>query len=191
MIGLDWLKRFNWRLVGATFCAASILHIMATLAAPSMVTVAPFDRLARKLPLNTMQILPPVTSNAQPLPFLAPDARYAMCRFDSTAGEILISAVLPAPGWTLSLHSKEGENFYTAVAQPGRSTDVSLILIPTDERFTGLTPEATGKQGQESRSLTLVAPEGIAIVRAPDTGHAFRAISEAELARARCMVKRS
>lgn len=191
MIGLDRLKRINWRLVGATFCAASILHIMATLAAPQIVAVSPFERLARKLPVNTMQILPPVTANTQPLPFMAPDSRYAMCRFDSTSGQVQIAAVLPAPGWTLSLHSKEGDNFYTAVAQPGRSTEVSLVLIPTDERFTGLTPEATGKQGQESRSLTLVAPEGIAIVRAPDMGHAFRSLNEAELARARCSGKRS
>ena len=87
--------------------------------------------------------------------------------------------------------SAEGVSLnWGSVAQPGRATEVSLLLIPADERFTGLTPEAVGKGNIETRSLTLVAREGIAILRAPDLGQAFRARNEAELARAKCVGKR-
>lgn len=186
---IPWLKKLtdiNWRFLGAAFCAAAILHIALTLAAPEIAAAPPYSRLREILPSNKMIVLPPITADTQPLPFMAPDARYAMCRFDSTKGPVAISANLPGPGWTLSLHSKEGENFYSAVAQPGRTTTVSLVLIPTDERFTGLTPEAKGRVSTAETSLTLVAPNGIAILRAPDTGQSFRAVNEAELARARC-----
>ncbi len=190
MIKVERIGQANWRFIATTFCAAAILHIVATLAAPEIAAAPPYSRLRQMLPLNTMLVIPPITADTQPLPFMAPDARYAMCRFDSSNGTVEVTASLPGPGWSLSLHSKEGENFYTAVAQPGRRTDVSLLLIPTDERFTGLTAEAKGKNSVESASLTLVARDGIAIVRAPDMGQAFRARNEAELARARCSGKK-
>lgn len=175
----------NWRIIAATFSAAAILHIGATLAAPEIASAPAYARLSL-LPVNAMQVIPPITAETQLLPFLSPDARYAMCRFDSSNGTVVITATLPEPGWTLSLHSKEGDNFYTAVAQPGRTTNVALLLIPTEERFAGLTPEAKGKSNEESVSLTLVASEGVAVLRAPDTGHAYRARNDAALARAKC-----
>lgn len=190
MITLERIKRTDWRFVGAAFCAAAILHIVMTLMAPELAAAPPYRRLRTMLPVNTMTILPPITFETQPLPFMAPDARYAMCRFDSSKSEIEITATLPGPGWSLALHSKDGENFYTAVAQPGRETDVSLLLIPSDERFTGLTAEAVGRGSEESRSLTLVAPEGLAILRAPDLGQSYRARNEEALARAKCGPKK-
>lgn len=190
MIILERLKRINWRLVAATFCAAGILHICVTLAAPELANAPPFSRLVRLLPVNIMLVLPPISADNQPLPFMAPDARYAMCRFDASNGAVEITATLPGPGWTLALHSKDGDNFYTAVAQPGRKTDVALLMIPTSERFTGLTPEAKGKSSVESTSLTLVARRGVAIIRAPDMGPAYGSRNEAELGRARCAVKK-
>lgn len=190
MITLERIKRTNWRFIATTFCAAAILHIIATLTAPDIAAAPAYTRLRQMLPLNTMQVMPPITAETQLLPFMAPDARYAMCRFDSSNGTIEISASLPGPGWSLSLHSKEGDNFYTAVAQPGHRTEVALLLIPTDDRFTGLTPEARGTSSEESQFLTLVAREGIAVLRAPDTGQAFRVSNEAQLARARCAAKK-
>ncbi|MGQ0671411.1 MAG: DUF1254 domain-containing protein [Hyphomicrobium sp.] len=190
MAGLNLLRQTNWRLVAATFCAAAILHICTTLAAPGLASAPPFERIAGLLPVNSMQILPPVTAEAQPLPFMAPDARYAICRFDTSKGTVALTATLPGPGWTLALHSREGDNFYTAVAQPERQSQVALMLIPSDERFAGLTPEAKGVASKEDISLTLVAREGVAILRAPEMGLAFKDIQDAGLARAKCGLKR-
>jgi uncharacterized membrane protein len=181
----------NWAIIATTVCATAILHIAATLAAPEIARAPAFSRLERIVRVNTMQILPPVNASAQPLPFMAPDARYAMCLFDSSEGTVTITATLPEPGWTLSLHSRNGENFYTAVAQPGRAMQVSLLLIPTAEGFAGLTPEAKGKSTDASVELTLVAREGIAVLRAPDKGFAYRPYADAGLAGARCAVRKS
>ena len=189
MILTDRLKRANWRLVSATLCAVAVLHLSTTLLAPGIASAPAFRRLSRVLPVNAMLILPPVTADAQPLPFMAPDAQFAMCRFDTSQGTVAITATLPGPGWTLALHSTEGDNFYTAVAQPGRKTQVSLLLIPTDERFTGLTPEAKGKESVESVSLTLVARQGIAVLRAPDMGISYRAQNLSDLGKARCSLR--
>lgn len=184
---LDMLPRINLRPVAAAFCAVAILHIVATLAAPELAPSRAYELLSRELPLNSMQIMPPVTPSAQRLPFMAPDARYALCRFDTKDGAVSLTATLPGPGWVVALYSTEGDNFFTSVAQPGRRTEVSLLLVPSDERFRGLTPEAKGAtSGPEQPMLTVPAQTGVALIRAPEQGQAYRARNLAELKRARC-----
>jgi uncharacterized membrane protein len=176
--------------MAAALFAVGILHIVVTLAAPELVISPAYDRLAQALPVNQMQILPPVTPAAQPLPFIAPDARYALCRFDATDGAVAITASLPGPGWMLALYSAEGENFFASVAQPGRQTDVSLLLIPSDERFTGLTPEARGQSPSPETTLTVPAQRGLAVVRAPNQGQAYNDRNLAQLKRAHCAFRK-
>jgi uncharacterized membrane protein len=191
---LSAVKRINWRLVAAAFFAVAILHIVATLSTPSLTPQTGYERLATELPVNAMQILPPVTPEAQPLPFMGTDARYAVCRFDTADGAVTLSATLPGPGWILALYSPEGDNFFSSVAQPGRRRDVSLLLVPFDERFRGeagdSTPAAAAAIQNQDPTLTVPAREGIAIIRAPEQGEAYRQRNLAELKRARCAYKR-
>jgi uncharacterized membrane protein len=184
---LDMLPRINLRLAAAAFCAVAILHIVATLAAPELAPSRAYEMISQELPLNTMQILPAVTPSTQRLPFMAPDARYALCRFDTKDGAVSLTATLPGPGWVVALYSTAGDNFFTSVAQPGRRSEVSLLLVPSDERFKGLTPEAKGAQsGPEDPMLTVPAQTGVAVIRAPEQGQAYRSRNLAELKRARC-----
>jgi uncharacterized membrane protein len=180
------IPRMQFRVIALALFAVLILHILATLAAPRLAPSTAYSRLADLLPVNSMQILPPIAPGAQPLPFMGPDSRYAMCRFDSTKGPVQISAILPGAGWSLSLFTDKGDSLYTSVAQPGRRTEISLVLVTSDEKFAGLTPEASGQSVKEDRSLSLPAKRGIAILRAPDQGLAYKALNEAELKRSLC-----
>jgi uncharacterized membrane protein len=186
---LTKIPRVQFRVIALALFAVLILHILATLAAPRLAPSTAYSRLADLLPVNSMQILPPIAPGAQPLPFMGPDSRYAMCRFDSTKGPVQISAVLPGAGWSLSLFTDKGDSLYTSVAQPGRRTEISLVLVTSDEKFAGLTPEAAGQSVKEDRSLSLPAKRGIAILRAPDQGLAYKALNEAELKRSLCGVR--
>lgn len=186
---LAQIPRVKVRVVAAAIFAVIILHIIATLAAPRLAPSTAYSRLADLLPVNAMQVLPPVAPGAQPLPFMGPDSRYAMCRFDSTKGPVQITASLPGAGWSLSVFSEKGDSIYSAVAQPGRRTEVSLVLATSDEKFAGLTPQASGQSVKEDRSLTLPGKRGVAILRAPDQGVAYRALNEAELKRSLCAVR--
>lgn len=183
------IPRVQFRVIALALFAVLILHILATLAAPRLAPSTAYSRLADLLPVNSMQILPPIAPGAQPLPFMGPDSRYAMCRFDSTKGPVQISAILPGAGWSLSLFTDKGDSLYTSVAQPGRRTEISLVLVTSDEKFAGLTPEAAGLSVKEDRSLSLPAKRGIAILRAPDQGLAYKALNEVELKRSLCGVR--
>jgi uncharacterized membrane protein len=192
------LKRFlarmtsiNVPLAAAALFAAAILHILATLATPHLVPASGYGRLAGDLPENTMQILPAVMPNAQPLPFLSPDARYAVCRFDTRDGAVRISAVLPEPGWVLALFSPAGDNFFTSVASPERRPDVTILLVPGEDAWRTGSEGGPGVAVTQETTLTIPANEGIAIVRAPDRGEAYRPRAMAELKRALCRYRRT
>ncbi len=174
------------RMLAAAVCAIGVLHILATLSTPVLAPAQAYGRLTAGAPLHAMTILPPVTPSSQKLPFMSADAVYAICPFDTHNGAVAVTATLPAPGWALALYSPEGENFYVAVAPPGRPTTVSLLLMATDDRFTGLTPQARGQSPRDAAQLKVPADQGIVLVRAPDQGQAYRQQNLATLMLARC-----
>jgi len=183
----DRFKDANWQLIIAAPVAAGILHICATFAAPYLTGASAYSRLAPALPVNKMQVLHPVTPGKEPLPFLSPDARYAMCRFDTSKGPVNVTATLPPDaGWTLTVHSPQGDNLYAAASTPGRTTPILLVLVPSDDRFLGVTPEARGVSRGTQPPLAVSATRGIVVLRGPDNGFAYRRRVLAGLKEARC-----
>ena len=75
----QWLQTRARVLLIAVLLAA-ILHIVATLIAPNIAGGTPFAKLRPVAPLHKVLVLPPVSPQNQPLAFMAPDVRYAMCR---------------------------------------------------------------------------------------------------------------
>jgi len=181
------LKKANWQLIIAAPIAAGILHICATLAAPYLTAASAFSRLAPGLPVNKMEVLRDITPGAEPLPFLSPHARYAMCRFDSSAGPVSVSATLPPdPGWMLAVISPQGDNVYAAASTPGREIPIRLVLVPSENDFLGVTPEARGIARNEQPPVPIAATRGIVLVRGPDEGIAYKGKVERQLRQAAC-----
>lgn len=182
----DTLKNANWQLILAAPVAAGILHICATLAAPYLTASSAYSRLSG-LPVNRMQVLSVATPGAEPLPFMSPDARYAMCRFDTSGGPVEVASTLPPDlGWTLTVMTPEGDNIYATASVPQRPTPISLALVPSEEAFLGVTPEARGIAREMQPPTVVAATRGIVVVRAPDKGFAYQHHVEAVLKDARC-----
>lgn len=182
---ISWMQA-RGRVLAVAVILAAILHIVATLIAPRIAGGTPFAKLAPVAPLHTFKVLPPITPQTQPLAFMAPDVRYAMCRYDTAQGPVSVSARLPGRGWALGLYTPEGDNFYTALGQDGQPTDIALLLTPVADRFLGLTPEARGQVSEATTTLNIATGKGLIVVRAPDQGLAYRAETEAVLKNARC-----
>jgi uncharacterized membrane protein len=189
---MNWIFSALWptgRGIAAAICAVGVLHIVATLATPQLAPAQAYGRMTAGMPLHAMTVLPPVTPASQKLPFMTSDAVYAVCPFNTDKGPVAVTANLLAAGWALALYSPEGENFYVAVAQPGRPTSVSLLLVAADDRFTGLTPQAQGLSPRDASQLKLPASRGFALLQAPDQGQAYRQQNMAALMAARCALQ--
>src|SRR5689334_11715976 len=107
-----WLRGVGWRTLAAAVLLAGIIHICATLAVPMLGASTAFAKLRQALPVNQMVILAPPAPGKEALPFLTPDALYAICRYDLSRDSLLITATLAHLGWALSLHTPQGDNFY-------------------------------------------------------------------------------
>jgi hypothetical protein len=186
----DTLRHANWQLILAAPVAAGILHICATLAAPYLTAASAYSRLAPGLPINRMQLLIASAPGAEPLPFMSPDARYAMCRFDTSGGPVTVSSTLPPDlGWSLTVVTPQGDNIYATASVPSRPTPVSIVLVPSEEAFLGITPEARGIARDVQPPTPVSATRGIVVVRGPGFGRAYHRNAEAVLRDAHCTAR--
>ena len=174
----------RWQMIASALVLAAIVHICTTFLVPQLYRADAYSRLARSLPGNAFVILPQAQPKEQVLPFQLPDARYAVCRFDLTPGPLSIQAVLPEPGWSLSLYSPAGEGFYAYPANERRST-LNLILLPAGDRFLGHVNDARHQDAEQSQ-ISSPATRGLAVIRAPLKGRTFVAQTERDLAQAKC-----
>jgi uncharacterized membrane protein len=143
--------------------------------------------LAPALPVNKMLVLHDVVPDAEPLPFLSPHARYAMCQFDARNGPVSVSATLPPdPGWMLAVITPQGDNVYAAASSPGRETPLTLVLLPSENHFLGVTPEARGIVRDTQPPVAIAATRGIVVVRGPNKGLAYLGEVERILKLAAC-----
>jgi uncharacterized membrane protein len=177
---------FEWRYLLLLPVAAAIVHIVATFIAMSDNQNSAYRRMSPALPVNAMKVIAPVAPGQQPLPFLSDDARYAMCRFSSRQGPVDVKATLPGLGWTLGVYNVDGSTAYFAAGAAGHPTAVAVTLLPGDDRFLGLSPQALGKSAVASPLLTITAKDGLIVVRAPNRGAAMRQSQEVILAKASC-----
>jgi uncharacterized membrane protein len=179
-----WMRQIGWRTIVGAVLLAGIVHIAATLAVPLMGPGNAFRKLRETLPVNQMVFLPPPTPNTQLLPFVAADALYAACRFDLSSTPVAVSAVLSDPGWTLSLHTPQGDNFYVMPSQQLRRSEVSLVISPAAERLVDFV--SSRRYSGDDSQIESPVTEGLVLVRAPLRGIAWRAETEAKLRRANC-----
>ena len=185
----SWFRRLSWQTAVTALVSGGIIHITATLIMPRFATASAYHRLAAQLPANRMRVLPAATVDNQPLPFIGPDVRLAVCRYDVSDGPVTVTAQLPDRGWTLGLYTPTGDNFYVIPAQDFRRAEVNFRLAPQTDRFLGFIN--LGRTADTSASeVTVPQARGLIVLRAPIRGRAYQAEAEAILGRAQCSTQR-
>jgi len=182
---MKFLRGFDWRLLMIFLLVAGIVHLAVTFLAVNDTRASAYARLAHAYAKNKMTIADVVSPQHQPLPFLAPDARYAFCPFETAKGTLRVQAVLPDLGWTVGVYAPDGTNLYFAAASSDRETTIDLSIVPSDDRFMGL-PSTTAANIDPQQ--TIAAGKGLIVVRAPDRGEPYRADELAALSKASCRI---
>ena len=135
---IRWFGPLKWHVALVALVCAGMLHITATFLAPQLAKGSAAQRIALDLPVNKMVVLPPASAKSQPLPFMSPDMRYAVCRYDAGSGPVAVSATLADRGWSFGLYTLDGDGFYAVPSQTTRRTDVGVVLSlsqPADRTF--------------------------------------------------------
>lgn len=185
------ILRGNSRLLLAATIAAFIIHIWTTLAAVREAESPAYASLVKDLPTNQVSYMPPVAPDTQQLPFMMPDIRYAVCRFDVSKQDVRVQAKLPGPGWSLSLHAPNGDNFLYVPGIEERKIDVDFTLRAPGSIFEAKNIEQLSAS-QQAPTLSLKYVQGVAIFRAPVGALALRRQTDEQLNSLKCFaVQRS
>lgn len=179
-----YLPRLPVRYVLMLVIATAIVHLVATFIATSDNRNSAYHRMAQLIPLNEMKVLPPIRPGYQPLPYLSPESRYAMCQFSALRGPVSVQAVLPDRGWSIGIYNPDGSTAFFATGAIDHATDITLTILAGADRVLGITPPNLGAAANPQ--ITVNASKGLIVLRAPDRGHAYRRLDEAMLARAAC-----
>jgi len=164
---------------------AGLIHIVAVLALPMLAPKNGYARLASLGPANTMIQIPPAAPGQQAMPMMAPDIRYAFCRFDLSNGPVRLTSPLADDLFVIALYSRDGDNFYSVTGADMKRPDVELIITTSDQ-----TVEEAGVDSPESADTDIIVSspvkEGIALLRQPLAGPSRATYAEKALAAASC-----
>jgi len=164
---------------------AGLIHIVAVLTLPMLAPKNAHARLAALGPANTMIELPAAAPGRQALPMMAPDVRYAFCRFDLSDGPVRLNATVADELWLIGLYTPEGENFYSVGGADMKRSEIDLVIATTDQTV----EEASADAPESSDDVIVVnspVTEGIALIRAPLAGPSRASRAERALESTHC-----
>jgi uncharacterized membrane protein len=148
---------------------AGLIHIAAVLALPSLAPTSAWERLVTLGPANMMIQLPALTPGHEIMPMMAPDVRYAFCRFDLRRGPVRLKGAVPSDLWMVAFYTPQGDNFYTVSGVDMKSAQLDLVIAKADQPVV----EAGVDAPEESDEVFVVkspVEQGIAMIRAPLSG---------------------
>lgn len=167
--------RSLWIAVPAAILLAGIIHVAAVLGMPRLAPSNAWERLSALSETNEILVLPAATPKHQSLPLMAPDVRYAVCRFDITEGPVRLSTPILEDFWIIAFYTADGQNFYTISGAELKRERIEFVISTQQEAIF----EVGASILDDIDDLVVVAsPErmGIAVIRAPlaGPGHAAR-----------------
>lgn len=164
---------------------AALIHILAVLTLPYLAPKNAWARVSALSEANRMVVLPPATPAHQSLPLMAPDVRYALCRFNLEEGPVRLSTRILDGLWIITFYTPSGENFYAITGRELKRDQIEIIISRANE----LGVKAGASLLDEIEDLIVVdspVREGIAVIRAPLLGPSYAAQTEAALERGTC-----
>jgi len=178
-------QRVRWRWLVAAILAGLLLHLATVFTVTYALPRREFAVLAPLGRLNTMAVLPPITADAQPLPFMMPDTRYAICRYDISKSPLVLRASFADDDWSIALFDPSGDNVYVVTGADLDRREIELLLTTKQD---GLASPLSTSKAAAAASVTvgLASRTGVAIVSAPMAGSAFAATVERLLLQASC-----
>lgn len=125
---ISWLPRIRITTLIAALVFGAIVHIVAIFTLPGLSENNAWLRVARQLPINTLQPVPLASPTGQALPYMSPDEYYALCRFDLSQGPVALRLPKIGPFWTVSLYDRMSQNYYVLAGRDVKRPTLDLLL---------------------------------------------------------------
>ncbi len=177
-----------WLTSAGALLLAGLIHVLAVLGMPYVAPRSAWERLSALSNTNEMLILPAAVPEHQGLPLMAPDVRYAVCRYDISAGPVRLSTQLLDDFWMIAFYTPEGQNFYTISGGELKRDKIEFVISTQSEAIF----EVGASILDDIDDLVVVAApshEGIVVIRAPLSGPSYDARTDEALQHSSCSRK--
>lgn len=164
---------------------AGLIHILAILTLPLLAPRNAQARIAELGPVNTMIQLPAPAPGRQVMPMMAPDVRYATCRYDLSNGPIRMRASRADDLWFIAFYTPEGSNFYTVTGSDMKKGEIDMVISTADQSVA----EADVDAPEAFDNIVVVnspTTEGVVLIRSPLAGPSGAARAERALKATSC-----
>ena len=177
--------RISWFAIILAVIIAGLIHIATVLGLPQIAPRNAWNRLSSLAEPNKLVVLPAASPAHQSLPLMAPDMRYAFCRYDVARGPVRISTRIIDELWMIAFYRPSGANFYT-ISGGDINREKIEIIISTESN--ALLDTETDALYDSDDVVVVTAPEnsGLAVIRVPLAGVSYAERAEQALRQARC-----
>jgi uncharacterized membrane protein len=177
--------RISWFAVLLALIIAGLIHIATVLGLPQVAPRNAWTRLSSLAEPNKLVLLPAASPAHQSLPLMAPDMRYAFCRYDVTRGPVRIAAPIIDELWIIAFYRPNGANFYTISGGDINRENIEIIISTENNALLDAETEALYDNDDV---VVVTAPEnvGLAVIRVPLAGISYAERAEQALRKARC-----
>ena len=177
--------KISWFAVLLALIIAGLIHIATVLGLPQIAPRNAWTRLSSLAEPNKLVVLPAASPAHQSLPLMAPDMRYAFCRFDVTKGPVRISTQIMDELWIIAFYRPNGANFYT-ISGGDINREKIEIIISTESN--ALLDTETDALYDSEDVVVVTAPEntGLTVIRVPLAGVSYAKRAEKALRQATC-----
>jgi uncharacterized membrane protein len=177
--------RISWFAILLAVIIAGLIHIATVLGLPQIAPRNAWTRLSSLAEPNKLVVLPAASPAHQSLPLMAPDMRYAFCRYDVTRGPVRISTPIIDELWMIAFYQPNGANFYTISGSDINREKIEIIISTESNALLDTETEAL----YDSDDVVVVtAPEntGLAMIRVPLAGVSYAERAEQALRQVTC-----
>ena len=164
---------------------AGIIHIVAVFFVPQFVSRKAWDRLSALGPANQLMVLPTASPVHQSLPYMAPNIRYAICRYDLADGPVRLKTGIMDDLSMIAFYTPSGANFYTITGADIKRDNIEVFISDQSAPVIAEDPDAVDDQ-DNSVVVTVPQVKGIVVIRTPLAGHSRASEAEKLLSQASC-----
>jgi uncharacterized membrane protein len=180
----------TWILITAGVIAGGMVHIAAVLAFPRLAADRMMAPLLETTRLNEMVVLPPITPETQVLPYMAPDVRYALCRYDLSGGALAVKTALSEASWSIAIYDLAGRTVYAVNGADLEQREVEMLVTRSEGEEVGAIPLAKDRPAS-TISVTVPGATGLLVIRAPVQSSAYEGFVEREMRQMSCALRPS
>lgn len=177
--------KLSWYPVLAALILAGAIHVGAVLSLPYLAPENGWTRLSTLGETNKLVVLPTASPAHQTIPLMAPDVRYAFCRYDLDAGPVQLSTSILDELWMIAFYTPRGDNFYAISGGEIQRNKVEIIISTQAEQV----PEFETDAAEDKDDVVVVTvpnKHGLVLIRAPLSGASYDARTESALQAASC-----